>query len=79
MHAKLAAGHERVHKLILVREIASSHRLDKMHLFRLLEKLAAWRRSNDFDKREVLTENQHIIHGRVCSVDDPEHSKIDMF
>ena len=77
MHAELAAIRERVHKITIVREIAASHRLDKMYHPRL-EKLAAWRRRNAFDRSEVLTERQRTIQERACPVDDPEHSKIDI-
>ena len=41
MHAELAAFCEPMHKLILVREIAASHRLDQMHHLRLLKTVAA--------------------------------------
>ena len=38
-----------------------------MHHVRLLEKLAAWRRTNGFDWSEVLTERQHRTQGHVYS------------
>ena len=65
MHAKSAAIRERGHKLILVTEIAASHRLDQMRHFRLLEKLTAWRRNNGFDRIDILAERQRSILGRV--------------
>ena len=73
MHAELAATHERVHKLILVRDTAVSHRLEQMHHLLLLEKLTAWRRNDAFDRSEVLTEKQRRTQGCVYSVNDPEH------
>ena len=56
MHAKLIATLDRVHKLIQVRKITASHRSDQTNRSRLLEKLAAWRRTNDFDRSEILAE-----------------------
>ena len=41
MHAESAAFCTRVHKLILVREVAASHKLDKIHHPRLQDKLMA--------------------------------------
>ena len=74
MHAELAAIRERVHKLILVREIVASHRFDQInHHFRLLEKLVAWRRRRSFDRSEVLAERQCRTQRRVCSVDDTDY------
>ena len=73
MHAELATACERVHKRIKVRELATSHKLDHMNHLRLLKKLAAWRRTNGFDRNEVLAERQHRPQGHVCSVDDPKH------
>ena len=35
MHAELAAIRERIHKLILTREVAASHRLEQMRHLRL--------------------------------------------
>ena len=58
MHAELAATRERVHKLILAREIAASYRLDQINHLRLQDKLAAWRRTNGFDRSEVLSKRQ---------------------
>ena len=58
MHAELTATRERVHKRILVEKIAVSHRLDQMNNFRLLEELAAWKRTNGFDRSEVLAERR---------------------
>ena len=67
MHAELTAIHDRMQKLILVMEIVASHRLDQMNHLRLLENLAAWRRTNGFDRFEVLTERQHRTQGHVYS------------
>ena len=56
MHAELAVIRERAHKLVLVREIAASRRLDKIHYLRLRGKLAVWRRNNGFDRSKALAE-----------------------
>ena len=77
MHAELTAICERVQKLILVKENAASHRLDEIYHLQLLEKLVAWRRNNEFARSEVLTERKRRTRGRVCSVDDPKHCKIE--
>ena len=66
-----------MHKLILVREIAVFHRLDKIYHLRLSEKLATWR-SIGFDRIEVQDEKQHRSQGHMCSVDDLEHYQIDV-
>ena len=57
MHAELAAIRERVHKLFRIRGIAVSHKLEHIRHFRLLEKLAAWKRDDGFDSREVIAES----------------------
>ena len=69
MHTELAAIRERVHKLIWVRESATSHKY-----LRLLQKLAAWKRDDGFDRREVTAERRALKH--VCLVDDPKHPEI---
>ena len=78
VYIELLVFHERAHKLILVREIAASHRMDKIHHLRLLEKLAAWRKNDGFDRSEVLAEKQRRIQEHVCSVDGPKHSEVEM-
>ena len=75
IHAELTAARERVHTLMRVWDLTVSHKLDRMNHLRLLEKFAAWRRTNGFDMSEVLTETQHRAQGHTCSVDDPEHYK----
>ena len=75
----IAAIRERVHKIIMVRELIAFYRLDNMNQLRLQEKLAPWRRSNDFDKTEVMAERQHRTQGRVCSAEDPEHFGIEVY
>ena len=79
LHAEVALVRERVHKLTLVREIAAFHRSDKMHYLRLQERLAVGKKNNGFDRSEVLAERQRKIQGRVCSVDDPNNSKIEIY
>ena len=53
MHAELKAIRKRVRKLIMVGEIAASHRLEEINFLRLREKLAASRINYRFDKIEV--------------------------
>ena len=79
MHAKLETICKRVHKLILGKEIAVSHRLGEMNDLRLLEKLAVWRRNNCFDRIEVQDESQHRSQGYVCSEDDTRNCQIDVY
>ena len=79
IHAKLAAIRESVHKLVLVKGIAVSHRLDQLHYLRLLEKLATWMTTNGFDRSEELAERERRIQGRVSSIDDPENSEIEVY
>ena len=62
IHAEVAEIRKRVYRKILVRrEDAVSHKSDKIYHLRLLEKLATWRRNNDFDRSEVLAERQGRI------------------
>ena len=44
MHAKVKSVCRYVRKLVMVRRIAASHKLEEMKHFRLPEKLSAWRR-----------------------------------
>ena len=46
----------RVHKLIRVRELAASHRLEQMRSVKMLEKRATWMRENGFDRIKVFAE-----------------------
>ena len=79
MHTELDVFCKHVQKHILVREIATSHRLDEMNHLRLREKLAVWRRTNGFDRIEVQDDRQHGSEGiYMCSVDDPTHYQIDV-
>ena len=78
-HAELTAICERVHMLILVRKIAASHKLEKMHHVRLLEKVAPWRRNDGFDRSEVLAERQRRTQRHVYSVDVSEHCGIKVY
>ena len=50
MLAELAAVCECAHKLILVRELATSHKLEQMLSVRVREKDAAWKREDDFGR-----------------------------
>ena len=72
MHAELEAKHKRLLKLILVKEIAVSHRSDEINRLRLREKLTTWR-SSGFDRIEVQDERQQRSQGHICSGDDPKH------
>ena len=56
IHADLAAARERVHKLIGVKELDASHKLDEMNHLWLPEKLAVSRKINGFNRIEVLDE-----------------------
>ena len=78
-HAELTAICERVHMLILVREIAASHRLEQMYHLRLLEKVSVWRRNDGFDRNEVLAERQGRTQRHVYSVDGSEHCGIKVY
>ena len=69
LHAEVEAICKRVRKLIIVREIAASHRIDEMNHLRLRKTLAVWKTNNDFDKIDVQDERQHRSQGHVCSVD----------
>ena len=71
-HAELAALREYVHKLMLVGEIVVSHRSEQLHSLRMPERLAAWRRTNGFDRREIWVERQSRAGGRVYLMGDPE-------
>ena len=79
MYADLAAICERVHICIRVKEITISHKLKQMCHLRLLEKSAAWKRDDRFDRREVTAERQHRPLGHLCSVDDPKHPNIKIY
>ena len=50
MHAELKAVCKCVCKLIMVREVAGSYRLEEMDHLRLRENLEAWRQSYGFDR-----------------------------
>ena len=50
-----------------------------MHHLRLIEKFVPWKRDDGFDRSEVLAETQCGTQGRVCWVDDPEHSKTEVY
>ena len=79
VNEELTAARERMHKIVVVREIAASHILYQMNNIRLLEKLAAWRRTNGLDINEVLAERQRMIQGHVCSVDGLGYSQIEVY
>ena len=53
MHAEIAALRVRVRKLMLVKEIVVSHILKQLHSLRMLKRLAALQRTNDFDRIEI--------------------------
>ena len=64
MQAALAALRGRVHKRILVGDIVTSHRIKQLHSLRLLEKYAAWQKTNDFDRMYGWKDNAEL--GGVC-------------
>ena len=81
MHAESKAIRKHVRKLILVREIAASHRLEEINHLRLRKKLAAWRGYYGFDRIGVHDEwlRQHRSQGTVCLIDDPKHYQINVY
>ena len=76
MHAESAAVRERVHKPTLLRERAASHKLEQIRHPRLLEKLATWKRDDDFDRNEILAEMHRRNIWRLYSGDDPKHFQV---
>ena len=56
MVADLAVTRGRVRRLIRVRELAASHKLEQMQCARMLEKQAAWKREGGYDRIEVVAE-----------------------
>ena len=54
--AELAATSWRVHEHIRVRELALSHRLERMQCLRMLEEQKAWKREGGFDRIEIIAE-----------------------
>ena len=70
MVADLAITRGRVRKLIRVRELAASHKLEKMRRVRMLEKQAAWKREDGFDRIEVIAEmHEHTLRRLHASFD----------
>ena len=78
MHTELAALRDRVNKRILVSKIAASHKVEQMRHLRLLERVGACKREDGFDIERNSCEAAQDL-GRVCSVDNPEHSEIEIF
>ena len=56
MVADLAIIRGRVYKLIRVRELAASHRLEQLRSVRMLEQRTTCMRENGFDRIEVIAE-----------------------
>ena len=56
MMKEIEATSWRLRERIRVRELASSHRLERMRCLRMLEEQEAWKREGDFDQIEVLAE-----------------------
>ena len=56
MTSELVATRWRVRELIRVRELASSHRVEKMRRVRMLEMQEAWEREGCFDRIEIIAE-----------------------
>ena len=78
MHGELKALHARVWKLILVRVLAASHKLEKINHLRLLEKLRAWREKYGFDRTEVQSLWQHRSQGQMCPVNVSKHCQVNV-
>ena len=73
IHAELSAAHERVYKLIIVKEIGAFHKLEQMRHLRLLEKLAAWTRDDGSDRNKIIAEMHRRTPRRLYPGDEPEH------
>ena len=54
-----------VRELVQVRELASSHRLEKMRRVRMLEMQEAWKREGCFDGIEIIAEMHAQILRRL--------------
>ena len=52
--AEIVATRERVRELIRVRELASSHKLERIRRVRMLEKQAVRKKGSGFDKIEII-------------------------
>ena len=56
MVSELAITRGRVRKLVRVRELAASHKLEQLRRVRMLEKQAVWKKEGGFDSIEVIAE-----------------------
>ena len=56
MHAEVAASRERVYIPVRIRDITISHKLQQICHLRLHDRRAAWKRDDEFDRREVVAE-----------------------
>ena len=62
----------RLRKLIRIRKLATSHRLDQMRSVRMLEQRVTWMRENSFDRIEAIAEmNEHTLRCLLAGF-DPE-------
>ena len=72
MQAELAVVRERVHKLVLIREFAASHKLEQILRVRVPKQAAAWKREDGFDRNEIIAERYRRTLRRLYAGDDPE-------
>ena len=72
MLADLAAVRERVHKLIRVRELAASHKLEQMLHVQMREKAAGWMREDSFDRNEIIAKRHQRTLRRLYADNGPE-------
>ena len=79
MVSKLAITRGRVRKLIRVRELAASHKLEQMRRVRMLEKQVAWKREGGFDRIEVTAETHKQTLRRLHARFDPEYFYTEMY
>ena len=76
MFTDLAAVRKRVHKLILVRDLATFNKLEQMQYVRMLKRQATRTQEDSFDRIKVMAEKQRRTLELLCSEHDPEHFQI---
>ena len=57
----------RLRQFVRVRELAATHRLERMRYLRMLKEQKAWKREADFDRIEIIAEmlEQHFLAGLI--------------
>ena len=76
MLAELAVVRERLHKLVLFRELATYHKLEQIRRVPMLEKQAALAREDGFDRIEVIAERHRRTVGSLYAGDDQKPFQI---